>query len=112
MYRYNPAKKSPKDYKHTFTYIIEEAGGAYIKVGRTSQKNISKRLDSIQTGNPRKLTLILILQGDYEEILHKRFASSRASSGGCEWFLYTPDIKEWIKENSHLDVEEIGLGER
>lgn len=103
-YQRRSKQDKPENYIATFTYIIEEHGGEYVKIGRTTQRNYYKRLETLQIGNPRTLRIKLILRGDHERALHKRFASDRIS--GSEWFSYSPAIKDWIQENLHRDVEE------
>lgn len=96
-------KHKPSDFVNTFTYIVEEDGGEFVKIGRTSQKDYFKRHESLQTGNPRELRVLLLVTGDYEGQLHKKFRSSRIRG---DWFRYTSDIRAWVEENQDLDIEE------
>lgn len=71
--------------RSTFVYLITEQDSAtgYAKIGRAGDPR--KRLDSLQTGNPRELTLSgLILGGERaERALHRRWTHFRAHG---EWF--------------------------
>lgn len=73
-----------------FVYFIQEGKGnhGYIKIGVSN--NVNKRLDSLQTGNPRKLTLMASIKCDtpnnayrLEKKLHKKFKSQCIRG---EWF--------------------------
>lgn len=71
--------------QRTRTYFIQD--GKYIKIGKTG--NIEKRLIFLQVGNPRLLSIRLLIVGDQELLLHRLFAKYR---GLGEWFTL-PD--EW-----------------
>ena len=65
-------------------YVIGEGNGnGIVKIGRSL--NPATRLGGIQTGNPRKVQLLLVVPeaGQHEDALHQRFSIHRL---GGEWF--------------------------
>jgi len=73
-----------------YVYFIQEGRGKHgsIKIGKSS--NINKRLKSLQTGNPRKLTLMATIKCTtpnnahrLESKLHLMFKADRVRG---EWF--------------------------
>ena len=73
-----------------YVYFIQEGRGnhGHIKIGVSN--NVNNRLDSLQTGNPRKLTLMASIKcrsiNDayrLEKKLHKKFKPHRVRG---EWF--------------------------
>lgn len=73
------------------TYLI--SNGTHVKIGKSNNPNI--RIAALQTASPTKLTLILILDGDQEKSLHKRFAESRTNG---EWFTLSAALTAYIEE--------------
>jgi hypothetical protein len=80
--------------EYTYFILCQECG--YIKIGKTT--NIEKRLDALQTGNPFKLKIVLIIKGDKEKELHKLFNQYRVDGG--EWFLFCQVIKDFITKQA------------
>ena len=95
--------------KEEYIYIIAEktskvgAGGytGYYKVGRTD--NLEKRLDALQTGNPRKLECVGFIQVESSQANTAEAAAHRAvrgqyqsdENGGTEWFkIRAPQLNE------------------
>lgn len=66
-----------------FVYFVREAVDGPIKIGCGNDP--AKRLNFLQTGNPRRLTLVGYFPGDFslETRLHERFAQWRLCG---EWF--------------------------
>lgn len=67
------------------TYLIAAEGSPLVKIGQALHP--SKRLQSLQTGQPAKLSLVWTHEGDFEDALHRRFAVHRVRG---EWFDLTP----------------------
>lgn len=71
------------DNKKSCVYFITD--GQYVKIGQTD--NIEKRMKSLQTGNPKKLSLIHVIPTDEPNLiewgLHKRYEKQRVRG---EWF--------------------------
>lgn len=69
-------------------YVIGEGTSGIVKIGRSFSPAI--RLGGVQTGNPRKVQLLLVVPeaGQYEDALHRKFFSHRL---GGEWFDLDPD---------------------
>ncbi|MFD0449326.1 GIY-YIG nuclease family protein [Streptomyces indonesiensis] len=68
------------------TYLVGMEGSPLVKIGFTSG-DPKKRLASLQTGQPMKLSLLWSSEGDHESALHHRFAPHRVRG---EWFDLTP----------------------
>jgi hypothetical protein len=81
----------------THTYFIEEEGGAAIKIGATCHPKW--RMQTLQSGNPRRLTLLGIVEDPtLERELHARFSEYRISG---EWYDATaPGLRELITERA------------
>jgi len=65
-------------------YVIGEGNGnGIVKIGHSYSP--AARLGGIQTGNPKKVQLLLVVPeaGQHEDALHRRFSSHRL---GGEWF--------------------------
>lgn len=77
-------------------YVVSD--GKNYKIGYTDEA-VKKRIDSLQTGNANKLTLIHHIEGgrSLEKLFHKAFESKRLNG---EWFNLSDEdiqiIKEWI----------------
>lgn len=74
-------------------YVIADGTGAY-KIGKAQR--LSSRLAGLQTGNPRKLQVVIVAACSdatlVESNLHKQFAHRRLRG---EWFVLTPeDLKD------------------
>lgn len=69
-------------------YFIQVGESGPIKIGYT-RTDPTKRLSELQTGNPYKLRLLLVLEGgfDLEHALHEKFADLRLEG---EWFRNDP----------------------
>jgi len=82
----------------THTYFIEEDGGVAIKIGATC-RDPEWRRQSLQIGNPRRLTLLATVADPMlERELHARFSEYRISG---EWYhADAPGLRELIAEIS------------
>lgn len=67
--------------------------GAFLKIGIAS--NVSKRLSSLQTGQPDKMELLGTIPGgrDVEQKLHARFVSLHHRG---EWFFFGPELRTFV----------------
>lgn len=76
----------------SFVYVIKADGDSPIKVGKSDDH--AKRLDSLQTGNPRRLRLLHVLVGglDLEWQLHQMLKDHRMVG---EWF-DGPKVPEFL----------------
>lgn len=74
--------------------------GDLIKIGTTS-KDVRKRIQSLQTGNPHPVVLLGIIVGtlDTEHALHRRFEPYRKRG---EWFLDAPELLAFIAAHAVL----------
>jgi hypothetical protein len=77
-------------------YVINAEGTDWYKIGYTGGA-IKVRLQSLQTGNPRKLRCIFCVEGNllHERVLHERFSSRRVNG---EWFELSRDDLETIAD--------------
>ena len=87
-------------------YIIQSDISGNFKIGRS--KHPARRLKQLQTGNPNKLKVVLVLenQGHREKMLHNRINRWVQKKSKGEWFEfeligYLPDD---ITEQLDLDV--------
>lgn len=84
--------------KKYFVYVISD--GTAVKVGRSDDPK--RRLKGLQTGNPRSLEIVHVVEfstelesARYEKHLHTVFASRKAHG---EWFAIEPDlVKGWLE---------------
>lgn len=82
------------------------ADGEYVKVGYTDE-SVSSRLSSLQTGNPRELKILGVIEGDYvvENTLHNRFIPWHVRG---EWFALTDDlhanIDKLLSDTKHIET--------
>lgn len=86
-----PAEWKPKGPKG-FIYFVQ--AGDSIKIGFA--KNWQQRLQSLQTGNSRRLKVLRVIAGDLadEKKIHKRFHGLRQSG---EWFMADAELLAWIE---------------
>lgn len=64
-------------------YFIQEGEDGFVKIGRS--KNVKKRMKSLQIGNPRPLSVVMLIPGgrSLEMTFHELFHEDRVSG---EWF--------------------------
>jgi hypothetical protein len=75
-------------------FLIEQNDYTLVKIGYTN--NLGARLITLQTGNPRPLTLIAVLDGDtlLESFIHDRYKNYKYNN---EWFYLTEDLLQFLK---------------
>lgn len=83
-------------------YFITD--GEYVKIGFTSGSDVDNRLNALQIGNARKLTLLATIEGGRESelALHSVFEGLRVRG---EWFKLTlPDemIEDIVEGREYL----------
>lgn len=73
-------------------YFIQD--GEFVKIGATSNgARPDKRLDALQTGNPRELTLRCVIAGDLERAFHNHFRLLRVRG---EWFRIDDELEAFM----------------
>jgi T5orf172 domain len=74
-------------------YFVREGTDGHIKIGYAA--SVRKRLRTIQTGNPRPLTVLASVQGGYrhERFLQRRFKHLRIRG---EWFRPDSELLHYI----------------
>ena len=82
-YRFEPVPEGFGDPKGVIVYFVQ-AGDA-VKIGKTTCKELPKRMGSLQTGNPHKLELLGAVAGDRERELHDLLKDCKGDCRG-EWF--------------------------
>ena len=101
-----------------YVYFIQEGRGSHgnIKIGKAN--NVDKRLNSLQTGNPRKLTIMASIKCKcvldalkLEKRLHNKFKANRVRG---EWFdskIRLSSIQEEfnIEPDKHKKNEDLSL---
>lgn len=91
-----------------FVYFLRNPQNGLIKIGTTV--NLYSRWSYLQKEQGTELELLGVLDGSLpeEQALHQRFASSRVKRGArgwrLEWFRDTPELREYIRQNTHLDT--------
>lgn len=87
-------------------YVITDGTGA-IKIGKAN--DVRKRINMLQTGNPRKLVVLFrfvlqntsIVDDNYlESFLHEKYAEYRIGKtewfdAGCVWYLTAEQLFDW-----------------
>jgi len=81
-------------------YFIQQAVTNCIKIGISI--NPQNRLNSLSTGSPYPLSMLLSFPGNEEQerLLHHRFSSLRLSG---EWFSAGDDLIKYIEEHHSFD---------
>lgn len=84
-------------------YFVQAASGP-IKIGYT--KDWERRRIALQSGNPDKLTTLLVIPGEWsdEQALHRAFAAHRVRS---EWFAACPEVLAYIESRRADHVPEL-----
>lgn len=81
-------------------YFIRMKGTTYVKIGYTSRDEIELRRNELQTGCPRILEVIGLIEGDEttESDLHRQ-AWHHRTDGGQEWFDLSAEIVNKLMED-------------
>jgi len=82
-----------KSKKHT--YIVTD--GEHIKVGTFTKGQLEARLNSLQTGNPRKLKVLATSSSNIEKLCHYEFEHLNVLN---EWFKLDLEIITFFTENA------------
>lgn len=77
------------------TYFIK--GGNYVKIGESTDPR--SRLKNLQTANPNQLELLGVVNIPESEV-QERF---RKYHNQGEWYFYSKEIEDWIKEEKERD---------
>ncbi|GAA2267942.1 hypothetical protein GCM10010232_70490 [Streptomyces amakusaensis] len=75
-----PAARGPV--RTVRTYLVGMEGSPLTKIGQTAG-TLKSRMAQLQTGQPARLVPLLDVEGDFESVLHERFAGRRVRG---EWF--------------------------
>ncbi len=75
-------------------YFIQAEQSRLIKIGKANQ--VYRRLQTLQTGSPEKLRILMTLPTDAEKTYHMQFADSRVHG---EWFQPSDTLLSFIHEN-------------
>lgn len=84
--------------KRERTYLIQEEGGGYVKIGTTTN-NPKLRMGKLQGSNPRTLILRRVIQGDVEVALHERFKHLRVRG---EWFQSAAELEAFMSSDEEI----------
>lgn len=74
-------------------YFIQAEQSGLIKIGKANQ--VYKRLQTLQTGSPEKLRVLMMLPTNAEKTYHIQFADSRVHG---EWFQPSDALLSFIRE--------------
>ena len=88
-----PEKPSHRPGEECVLYFIQEGSDGPIKIG--CSYSISRRLSTLQCGNPRPLVLLAFIPGaqEIETAMHRRFAPHRIQN---EWYRPHADILAFV----------------
>lgn len=75
------------------TYFVSD--GARVKIGRTNDPNW--RRSTLQVGHPEQLSIILLLEGDHEKLLHRQFSKFHIRG---EWFWLSKGIERYVASHN------------
>ncbi len=75
----------------TQTYFIADTSCSVVKIGKSN--NPQKRLQYLQIAHHTHLSLLITIDGDYEEKYHKVFAAFRVRG---EWFTWDDSKTELV----------------
>lgn len=102
---------TPKEYQATklimklqHVYFITD--GKYVKIGMSN--NVKGRLDNLQSANPHKLSIALVVPYGGRELeleLHAKFAEHRVRG---EWFKIAPPITKYINKIANVNLQVYG----
>ncbi len=83
-----------------FVYVFVNYFSNVCKIGYSA--NPIKRLNTIQTGCPFKLKMIVVVKGNrsVEKALHKKYKKYKTNG---EWFNYKEELKEAIEKIKNSD---------
>jgi len=99
---------APKIERRKETYFLgcwSPAGKLrYVKIGVTGLGNSRRRLKTLQTGNPDRLTLMAVYCGDVERKLHREFKSTRLHKK-TEFFKATPKLLRLIEQLRNINED-------
>lgn len=92
----------PRRIDESFVYFIAAETGQ-IKIGVSCE--VKKRLATLQTASPVRLSLLMVLRGGYEleAELHKRFSNFRRNG---EWFEPSAEILNYIESQAPCKVSQ------
>lgn len=67
----------------------------FIKIGYCCERNLKRRMNALQVGNPQRMTLIKVIEGEKkdERELHDRFAHLRVQG---EWFKLNEELRAYL----------------
>ncbi len=77
------------------TYFVRDSSGR-VKIGKSS--NPVTRLMSLRRGSAEQLTLVRVVDGDYEQQFHIRFAEYKIKG---DWFVETGRLKEFLADEQN-----------
>lgn len=82
-------------------YFIRQDDDSLVKIGHT--EDIKNRLCALQVSNGHKLSVILLINGDFgdESELHLIFKEYKIRG---EWYFLSDDIKSYIQSQYHNDL--------
>lgn len=94
-YRHTGPSKDPRwllDKRRRWsTYIVEAVDQNIVKIGKST--DVERRFDELQVACPHDLRLLVVIDGDHEQTLHRRFSLHRVNG---EWFAKTDEIRVYL----------------
>jgi len=81
------------------TYFIQSVCGGPIKIGHS--RNPAKRVKVLSASSPVALRVVGVIQGNQEEVLHRRFRQFRLHN---EWFKVHNELVDYIISKSEVPM--------
>lgn len=82
-------------------YFIQDTGGGAIRIGVAKKRQLEKRTQKLQLGNPSELKLLGVIParnaGALQRELHTSFSDAHIRG---EWFRSTPDLLAYIRQRA------------
>lgn len=86
-------------------YFILDSYSNAVKIGYTTLKGFSKRLENLQVGTPYDLKILGTIWGNkkIEKELHSKFKYLHIRG---EWFTYSKELEEYLNESWDFSIIE------
>jgi len=97
----------------TIYFAIEQPYNNYVKIGKTNKCEF-KRMNELQTGNPRRLNVFFTLKTSIDKKVENKFHKIyKTYNVSGEWFdmdkVELVKLKNILKGNAELDILEIWI---
>lgn len=86
-------------------WVYFASDGDAVKIGYTARDERKRRKEN-QTGNPRRLTLLIKIPGDerLEKTIQDRFRRDQRVGGGKDWYNMSADVMAFIRALQLVEI--------